>query len=74
MMKGIKRHTLPVMKKISRGDATYSTGNRVNDIATTLNGDRRPPKLPQWSFGNDKISNYCARTSKLSHYCKPHAN
>ena len=63
MMKGIKRHKLPVMKKISRGDTPYSAGNRVNDIAITLNGDRRPPKLPQWSFRNDKISNYCAVTS-----------
>ena len=52
----------------------YSTGNRVNNIVIPLYGDRRSPKLPQWSFCSDKISNYCAITSNSEKAMAPHSS
>lgn len=38
--KGIKRHKFPVIKEIRHWDAMYSIGNIVNNIVTSLCGDR----------------------------------
>lgn len=49
--KGIKKYKLPV---ISHRNVTYSTGNIVNKIVITLNGDRLLLAL----YGSDHFARY----------------
>lgn len=45
MMKGIKRHTLPVIEENKSWRHNIQHREQVNDIATTLNGDRKAAKV-----------------------------